>query len=357
MFRLMKANRKDVALKLSLIVELLKGSHLSPYVYFEVSDQPVVQAADGVIQVRSMLKAQVEDHAEFATVPNVLAEALNLMKSEQVDMALEDDMLLVVDQRTTYKLITLKEVAKPKLFEVIPQLLVNVDTETFRKLLLPAERLATKGLEVLNNVLVEFYPDRVQCVGSDGFRLAIAKHEMQTSLQDKAQFLLPAKIARVLQAFMKNASELKFQLAADATAVLIGDTEIAFRAPFGKYPDYKQVLPKEFKTLLVLSKEEFSKALDKARTVVDKTSRGIVLSADTKFTIAVESEIGTAEETVEAQIQGEPITVAFNVEYLREPLRFIESDEIQLGFTDSTGIAKIAGVDDESYVYYVMPRR
>jgi DNA polymerase-3 subunit beta len=65
-----------------------------------------------------------------------------------------------------------------------------------------------------------------------------------------------------------------------------------------------------------------------------------------------------ASESIEAQIDGEPITTGFNPQFLLDGLTAIDEDIVELAFTQSSKPVVISGAgDDTSFRYLLMPRR
>jgi DNA polymerase-3 subunit beta len=68
---------------------------------------------------------------------------------------------------------------------------------------------------------------------------------------------------------------------------------------------------------------------------------------------------GRAEEELEAQLDGDDITVGFNAGFLLDGLAAVESGTARLQFTQPTKPAVIcsAGTDAAAYTYLIMPVR
>ncbi len=70
---------------------------------------------------------------------------------------------------------------------------------------------------------------------------------------------------------------------------------------------------------------------------------------------AITPEVGEAEESLPVKYGGKDLSIAFNPEFLMDPLRNIASDEIFLEVTDelSPGVVKC----DAPFLYVLMPMR
>ena len=73
--------------------------------------------------------------------------------------------------------------------------------------------------------------------------------------------------------------------------------------------------------------------------------------------LAIEQDIGQAIETIEGSFSGEEITVAFNPDYLIDGLDVISTEEVVLETTDALKPAILKGLEEETFLYLLMPVR
>ena len=66
-------------------------------------------------------------------------------------------------------------------------------------------------------------------------------------------------------------------------------------------------------------------------------------------------EVGKANESVDAEIDGEPLKVAFNVGYLIAGIKAFHGSEVSLSFNGSEGQMMISRPEGEDFIYMLMP--
>ena len=105
----------------------------------------------------------------------------------------------------------------------------------------------------------------------------------------------------------------------------------------------------ERESLLTAVKRVSLMATEKANSVK------VVLGNNRLQVSANTPELGEALETVPIKYTGKEVSIAFNPEFLVDPLRNIESDEVYLEVTDdlSPGVLKC----DAPFLYVLMPMR
>ena len=86
----------------------------------------------------------------------------------------------------------------------------------------------------------------------------------------------------------------------------------------GTFPDYQRVIPKENLNKLIVSKSEFSKAIDRVSTVSIEKSRAVKLSLiNNLLSLNVSShDLGNASEELEIDYNYDNLEIGFNAKYL-----------------------------------------
>ena len=89
----------------------------------------------------------------------------------------------------------------------------------------------------------------------------------------------------------------------------------------------------------------------------DNTPVRLEMSSDGLQLKAITQDIGQASETVDANYDGEDLTVAFNPTYLIAGLEVCPDEELRLETCDALKPAVIRGVEDSDFLYLLMPVR
>jgi DNA polymerase-3 subunit beta len=138
------------------------------------------------------------------------------------------------------------------------------------------------------------------------------------------------------------------------------EIDIISRLIDGQYPEYKQIIPTGFKTQAIVNRAEFMNAL-KVTNIIARTVLGnkIILDLDPKKgTIklsASQSDVGSNESMFNAQIEGDPIKMAFSARFLGDMINNIGGDELIFECTEPVkpGVFKVKGDDD--FIHLIMP--
>jgi DNA polymerase-3 subunit beta len=216
----------------------------------------------------------------------------------------------------------------------------------------------------------------VRLVATDSYRLAYRDLPGVTALEPGNQVLIPARalqeVARLASQSPASSSSggteetapptLTFRYS-DLDAVFeVAGVRLTTRLLKGTFPEYERLVPDRFTNVVKVAKDEISTALKRVRLLVrdskDMTTPvRLALGRDGIELTVITAENGRAVERIEAQHDGDDVTVAFNPTYLLDGIEAIQSDTVLIEAIDSTKPAMVRGDGDPSYSYLLMPVR
>ena len=128
----------------------------------------------------------------------------------------------------------------------------------------------------------------------------------------------------------------------------------------GIYPSYEKVIPEESSTHVVIDRDEFKQAIEFVAVMSKETEYNTVNFIFRENHVEIFStmpDIGGAARNIEAQINGEDIHIAFNVDYVADVLRVIDHNRVHIEFTNRYSPAKFSDPENPDYVYIATPVR
>ena len=228
---------------------------------------------------------------------------------------------------------------------------------------------------LLTGVLIAPEGTGVRLVATDSYRLALRDIEGSDAFVGTSQILVPARALAELQRLSALGSGKGSDGAGDgdgaaeATVGLsIGDHDVTFTAGDvkvstrlldGTYPDYRQLIPAEYPNRLHVGKDSLLDALRRVRLLVRDNTTPVRLSmrhGGVDLTV-VSQEVGDASETVDADFEGEDLTIAFNPTYLIDGVEAVSGDEVLLETVDATKPATVRAAEETDFRYLLMPVR
>ncbi|MDR1114086.1 MAG: DNA polymerase III subunit beta [Candidatus Margulisbacteria bacterium] len=220
-----------------------------------------------------------------------------------------------------------------------------------------------EGKPFLNGILIEKEKNELCFVATDGFRLAKKTAVLSEDTAGNLSVIVPS---RALQEINRILQQGDYQGVVDIT---ITEKQISFsfkslylvsRLIQGQFPDYRNVIPKEQKTRIVVARKDLLEAADRASIVASASTNVIKLEmVDQKLLITASTPtIGNISELVDVQKEGEDMQpIAFNVRLVLDVIRNIQEDNIVIVLNGATSPGVIIPKENKDFTYVVMPIR
>lgn len=338
---------------------------LSNILFEADNDFLYLSATDMDISVRIKCKVDKIEQAGKTTIPKKIIALIKEFTDDDIKIETDkNDNTKVQCKKASYKINGLPAEDFPvlqldeKKLETIkmPQKLLK---EIISKIYYAALKDTTK--RNLNGVFFKFEGNKIEAVATDAHRLAYYKSDIKTGVKSKFDYIIPLKTINEIVKVLSDddTKEITINFYDKVIEFQMENIEIVSRIIDENYPNYNQVIPKEFHMEAFVNKEEFASAIRRAATITSDKSKIVIIKLDkNKLVIVAQAQDeGEAFEEIEIKYDGEPIEVSYNAAYIMDVLKVIESDtiEIKLISTMNPGIIKGKGNDD--FLYIVMPIR
>jgi DNA polymerase-3 subunit beta len=200
--------------------------------------------------------------------------------------------------------------------------------------------------------------DNLVFVATDSFRLAEKKIKIK-QLPEISKILIPYKsigdILRVLDVFSHT---VRVSFNRNQLSISGGGIYFTTRVIDGSFPDYRMIIPKEERSKVVVIKQELLSILRLSTIFADKFFQ-VVFSIEPKNkAVSINSkntDVGSSISVIDAMVEGEPIEVSFNLKYFLDVFQAISGDSVSISCTEPHKPIIIKGVQDNSFLYLLMP--
>ncbi len=200
--------------------------------------------------------------------------------------------------------------------------------------------------------------DSLIFVATDSFRLAEKKIKTK-NIEEFPGIIIPFKnISEIIKILADESADVIVTISKNQMSLSLDGVYLTSRIVDGVFPDYKQIIPKEFKTEIVVLKQDLINALKVSNVFSDKFNQITLLVKPKEKTMAIfskNSEIGENTTNITASLSGENAEVSFNHKYLTDCLQSINQDSISIQLNQNTKPMIIKGISDQSFSYLIMP--
>ena len=226
--------------------------------------------------------------------------------------------------------------------------------------------------QLLTGVNLTFDGYGIESAATDGHRLAILNlnnilsdpnNNNSSNDIDKFSITLPSKSLREVDKFLSTcdiSQPINFFIDKAQVVFISVDEIITIRSLEGSYPNYSQLLPETFSNVLEFNRKEFISSLERIAVLADQHNNVIKITTDSSAKLIKIStdaqDIGAGSESLPVSFDGDSFQIAFNVRYLLDGLKVIDSNLIKLSCNAPTSPAVFSPVNSNvNFTYLVMP--
>jgi DNA polymerase III subunit beta len=219
--------------------------------------------------------------------------------------------------------------------------------------------------------------DALFFAATDSFRLAEKKLELTKEnknsegykkfIEKKDSVIIPANTLMELSRIISNNENAEVEMAIEESQIFfeLNGTQIISRLINGKYPEYKHIIPKEFKTRGVIEREDFQGAIKMASLFSAGKTSELTFKIDPakkKSIIEAKSvELGEGISELALDATGQAQEVLFNSRYLLDGVNTIATSKVAVLINSASTPVALKEIDEqtgkvlENYIYIVMP--
>jgi DNA polymerase-3 subunit beta len=326
---------------------------------------------DYEVSARVSVEADVEEDGTVLVSGRLLADISRALPNRPVEISTDGVRVSVVCGSSRFTLHTLPVEEYPALPQM-PSATGTVPGEVFAAAAAQVAIAAGRDdtLPVLTGVRIEIEGDTVTLASTDRYRFAVREFLWKPETPDaSAVALVPAKTLLDTAKSLSGGDNVTLALSGSGAGEgLIGfegnGRRTTTRLLEGDLPKYRTLFPTEFNSVAVIETAPFVEAVKRVSLVAERnTPVRLTFEQGVLILEAGSSDDAQAVERVDAQLEGDDISIAFNPGFLLEGLSAIDAPVAQLSFTTSTKPALLSGKPatdaeaDEAYKYLIMPVR
>ncbi|HEY4513360.1 MAG TPA: DNA polymerase III subunit beta [Candidatus Paceibacterota bacterium] len=280
-----------------------------------IGDNVVLEDKDGNLLVKtrkSQIKLKSNPHEDFPTIPRVAGKSFGI-----------DSKKFTEGIKGVYYASSVSDI-KPEISSVFiytkDENLIFVSTDSFR---LAEKKVKVKGLEEIPGILIPFknISEILRVFGEFNGAIEVCFNKNQISFSSENIYLT----SRIID---------------------------------GIFPDYRQIIPKDFNTEAVLLKQDLLNALKLSNVFSDKFNQ-VNLKVVPKEKIfelsSANNDIGENKTYLDAVMGGEEAELSFNYKYFLDCFQSLFTDSVSIKLSGHSRPIVISPASDPSFTYLIMP--
>ena len=330
------------------------------------SDCLEVQATDYEIGVILHLKAEVEHPGEIVVSGKYFYDVVRTLPDEEVVIEYDrsTEIVRISSGKSTFTLLSMKAGDFPKIHLMQEGKKFKVSSvvlkELIRRTIFSCATEESKPLFM--GALMEVEGQKIRMVATNSHRLSFDEGTIENELEGLFQYVIPKRILEEVQHILASEIPEDVEITCTYSEMSFNTKSIYMttRLIEGRYPEYRRAIPSEFLKRVTLSTAAFLSAVSRVGLIARSSEYNTIKLMFNMGEVHIYSDnpvVGKAEETMQAELEGDDIGIAFNASYLIDVLKILNSDSFILELNDSLKPALIKEPGNEDFLYVITPVR
>lgn len=316
---------------------------------------------DMELGITTTIEAQVDEPGEIVLTAKLFSEILRRLPADEVLIESNDKNNTIIRcGNSEFTIIGFSSVDYPELPTInngaAMTMQQNMLKSMIRQTLFAVAQTDTRPVHT--GVQFEIKDQVLRLVAVDGSRLAMRSEPIKSN--EDLQFVVPGKtLNEVLKLLGDEEEPLYVTVGARHIIMEIGGYSVFSRLLDGEFLPYRKAIPINASTKIRVNTRAMIDAVDRASLVINDRLKSPLICRfkDDRISLSCITALGSANDTVEAKIDGRQEEMGFNSRFLLDALRNTESDEIVIELSGTQSPMKILPAEGESFLFLVLPVR
>jgi len=319
-----------------------------------------VSGTDLDLSIRSTMDAKVGAKGGITMPAKRIVSIVRDMPGSELDIEVDEkDAMAIRSGQSFFKVLGISEDEFPPLPNMEGGKTYAMEQGVLQEMIRNTSyaMASDESRQVLNGLLLSFRDGKFAVVATDGRRMALYEHEMAVAKGEEGDYVIPPRAVSALQGILQTKGSVKIIGKEKMIGFETDDTLIVSKLVEGTYPNYRQVLPSQSDLRIVMERESLLDALHRVSLIFSDLQGSVKLTFENnRLTIVgITTDVGEAVESMAVKYSGKAITIAFNPQFMMDPLKNLTADEVIMELTDdlSPGVIKA----NLPFAYVLMPVR
>ncbi|MCA0458947.1 MAG: DNA polymerase III subunit beta [Chloroflexi bacterium] len=322
------------------------------------------------MSITTWIGAKVEQEGSITLPAKTLADLVNNLSPERVDLSL-DPATLTVNVRCGATVSNVKGIDAAE-FPVIPaggDADITLPGKTLKDMINQTVFAAAKedNRPILTGVLMQLDGNVMTMASADGYRLAVRTTDIEQTFAKRIDIVIPAKaLSEVGRIIGDDDDVVTITLPKERDIVLfhMKHTDVATQLLEGKFPDFAAIIPRSYVTSSVMYTSDLLAACKRAEIFARDSAYSAKLlvkpaagpgEPGAVTIVGMSAERGDNEGMLDASVEGEALNISFNIRYLIDVLNVINDERVVLESNGAANPGVIRPENRDDFVSVIMP--
>lgn len=319
-------------------------------------------ATDLEIGITTQIIGKVEEEGKITLPARILTEFVSNNKDESIDINIENLAATLKSDHFEAKIMGISEDEFPTIPTPTKDCLIKINKKDFLDALKKVS-IATATDEtrpVLAGVYFHFLETELVLAATDSYRLAEKKIKLENSIAETKAIVPNRTINEVIRLLgtIDDKEVVSIYLDDNQISFKLMDTFVISRLIEGAFPDYNQIVPKEYKIAIKAKLSDIASAVKMASLFAKDSANNnikIKIEEGKVLILSIDTQAGNTKSELNAEVTGDNIEIAFNARFITEGLSVVSDQEVILKLNTGSSPGLIHSQKDKDYTYIIMP--
>ncbi|MEK9129785.1 MAG: DNA polymerase III subunit beta [Patescibacteria group bacterium] len=320
------------------------------------------------IGIKCQIRGKVEKNGEFIVPSQLLVNYISLLPNQLIEIEVKNSKLFLkcANQKIQINKIDFTEFPiLPKIKDKTEYIFKIIDFKKALEQIISTITFCELRPEI-NGALLDFNNFQLNYLtitGTDSFQLAEKKIPIQkeTTNTTKQQIILPLKTCQELLRILPEIEGENIKIYINTNQIYFSFQNIKLISQIieGKFPDYPQIIPKKYKTKIILNINELIKGIKRQSLFILNEEKNLnlkVFNKEQKMVIFSNNTIGESISEIIGEVEGENNEITINYKYLLNGIQSLKSDKVIIEIINKEQPILLKSlIEKENYFYLIFP--
>ena len=318
------------------------------------------------IGIEYTMECDIKEQGSIVVNAMMFTEIIRKLPDTEINISLNENNLLTIEcEGSLYKLATMNPDEFPELPKIEVENSINLEQGALKNMIRKTIFAVSteENRPIFTGCLFEVKNNKLNVVAIDGFRLALRTINIPVPVND-FKAVIPAKTLNEVNKILTDSFEpITIGVAKNQAVFEMENCKVVTRILEGEFLNYSTVIPTSWQTRIRVEKGNLQNSFERISLIssssIEKEKKyPVKVTVDIgKLTILCTNQTGDAKEEVFISTEGKNLEVGFNPKYFLDSLKAIDEEEIYIEFGSNVSPCLIKSVENNDYVYMILPIR
>lgn len=354
----LKINKDDLMSTISSTIKAIPAKSSMPilgsFLITAENDEIHFIGNDLEMSVESICTGDIEETGEICVDAHTLANIVSKLPNGEVSISTDAEQMLIRAGKAKFNISVKSAEDYPKIDTISRDKTIEITSEGLKDVILQTifsispENSANK---IMTGELFSVEGNTLTVTALDGHRIAIREMDLGKEYEP-FKAILPGKtlmeISRIL-----TTGDVNIFFTSSQVVFEFNNSIVTSRLIEGEYFAVDQMLNDNYDTKITVDRQELAASIERATLLWDNNNKKpVILTIDEDLKLEINTNMGSMNEDIEIEKDGNPLKIGVNPKFLLDALRVINDSKVTMYFTNAKAPIFIK---NDGYIYLILP--